>query len=129
VLGPRHMFTVVATASLGGTLESQEKHAEAVKVILPIEPIARQILTGPNASRLGTTLYQLGKARTGLKEYASAETTLLEAHAIYEKSVGPSHPETRVCIKAIIELYQQWNTAEPGKGYDAKADKWRKKLG
>ena len=34
----------------------------------------------------------------------------------------------RDCIQAIVDLYTAWNTAEPGKGYEAKAAEWKRKL-
>ncbi len=31
-------------------------------------------------------------------------------------------------INALVDLYDAWDTAEPGKGYAEKAAKWRAKL-
>ena len=28
----------------------------------------------------------------------------------------------------LVDLYEAWHAAEPGKGYDAKATEWRAKL-
>jgi hypothetical protein len=70
----------------------------------------------------------LGKARTGLGQFADAETDLLEAQPIFVKTRGPKHKETRECTQAVIDLYTAWDAAERGKGYDAKAAEWKRKL-
>ena len=31
-------------------------------------------------------------------------------------------------IQRVVDLYEAWDTAEPGQGYDAKADEWRARL-
>jgi hypothetical protein len=31
-------------------------------------------------------------------------------------------------LTCLVELYEAWQTAEPGKGYDARAAEWREKL-
>ena len=31
-------------------------------------------------------------------------------------------------IERLVDLYESWHAAEPGKGYDAKTTEWRAKL-
>ncbi len=38
------------------------------------------------------------------------------------------HPHTHESIKLLVDLYESWHAAEPGKGYDAKAAECRAKL-
>ena len=38
--------------------------------------------------------------------------------------VRPS--QKRDALERIIKLYESWDAAEPGKGYDAKAAEWRR---
>ena len=32
------------------------------------------------------------------------------------------------CFRALAALYSSWNEASPGRGYDAKAAEWQRKL-
>jgi hypothetical protein len=34
----------------------------------------------------------------------------------------------RECTQALVTLYTAWNAAAPGKGYDAQAAMWKRKL-
>ena len=67
-----------------------------------------------------------GKTLGRLERYA--ETALLEAHGILESARGAKHERTIKVIKSLANLYDAWDAAEPGKGYDAKAAEWRAKL-
>ncbi len=60
--------------------------------------------------------------------FDEAETALLEAHGILESALDAEHERTIKVIKSLIDLYESWHAAEPGKGYDVKADEWRAKL-
>jgi serine/threonine protein kinase len=98
-------------------------------------PIVKVIDFGvANARRLADFLTGFGRARVGVgyaaERFALAEANLLEAHPIYvaAKGVGRTHKDTLECVQALVDLYTAWDTAEPGKGYDAKAAEWRAKL-
>jgi hypothetical protein len=39
-----------------------------------------------------------------------------------------SHSRFARRFQALIDLYTAWHTAEPGKGYDAKAAEWKARL-
>ena len=61
--------------------------------------------------------------------YADAEPLLVNSYGFHEIK-GVSEPETyaRESLRRIIDLYEAWDAAEPGKGYDAEAAEWRAKL-
>ncbi len=65
------------------------------------------------------------------QRFAEAEPLLL---AMHEQLVGSpprrdgSPAQTQASIERLVNLYESWHTAEPGKGYDAKAAEWRAKL-
>ena len=61
-------------------------------------------------------------------EYTQAESELAEAHAIFEKTFGPSHPRTKLVIQEFIKLYTEWHEAEPDAGHDAQTADWQSKL-
>ncbi len=54
--------------------------------------------------------------------------------ALHEQIVGSpprrdeSPSKAQASIERLAEFYESWHTAEPGKGYDAKAAEWRAKL-
>ena len=63
------------------------------------------------------------------KDFAGSEAVLLESHrgVTAGKKTPATHAE-RSSIKPIIALYETWDAAEPGKGYDAKVAEWKAKL-
>jgi serine/threonine protein kinase/Tfp pilus assembly protein PilF len=131
VLGEEHPVTIISVSRMLGLKLDQRAPREALKLALTYEPAARKRFTGDNPRRLADFLTPLGRARVGVgydaERCALAEGNLLEAHAIYvaAKNRGPTHKDTLVCVQGLIDLYAAWNTAEPGKGYDAKAAKWK----
>ncbi len=128
VFGLDNLDTMISLNSLGGLLLTQKKYDEAVKVMAPGEEPAHNVLDG--TARLHRFLLNLGKARAGVGagEFASAEKTLIEAQSRSAKMRGEAHKDTKACDQALIDLYTAWNTAQPGKGYDAKATEWKAKL-
>ena len=69
----------------------------------------------------------------GQKKYAEAEPLLLagyEGTKQREKTILPAlgNPRLPEAIERLVDLYTDWQAAEPDKGYDAKATDWQKKL-
>jgi tetratricopeptide (TPR) repeat protein len=128
-LGPEHPISMSAKVDIGDLLVKRIRFAEAAEILASSEPIARRATTLDGQLLLALLLTDLGKARTGLKQYEAAEPGLLEAHAIWAKARGETHQDTRSCKQAIVNLYDQWNAVQPGKGYDTKAIEWKAKLG
>ncbi len=67
---------------------------------------------------LGARIEKLREAEAILIELAN-ET--LDNDAATEDSKAEA-------IQRVVDLYDAWHAAEPGKGYDTKADEWRAKL-
>ncbi|UCG59465.1 MAG: tetratricopeptide repeat protein [Phycisphaerales bacterium] len=61
------------------------------------------------------------RARIACKRYDEAEQELTAALTAAQRYLGETHPETRGCILAFIELYEAW-------GKPDEAEKWRAKL-
>jgi len=57
----------------------------------------------------------------GQKEYEKAERLWTKALAASRRYLGEAHPETRGCILALIQLYEDW-------GKPKEAEKWRAQL-
>jgi serine/threonine protein kinase len=108
---------------LANVLITLRKYAEA-------EPIARQAVAEHQAAvpvdfmALAFARVELGRDLIALGKYREAEAELLEA----ERILSPATDSFHVGILAPIALYSTWNQAEPGKGYDAKAQEWTRKL-
>jgi hypothetical protein len=79
-----------------------------------------------NASFVGLR----GKACAGLAKeaggFATAEADLLEAQSVVAKLRGEK--EAGEWTQGLVDLYAAWDSAEPGKVYDAKAEAWKTKL-
>jgi tetratricopeptide (TPR) repeat protein len=108
---------------LANVLITLRKYVEA-------EPIARQAVAEHQAAvpidymALAFARVELGRDLIALGKYREAEAELLEA----ERILSPATDSFHVGILAPIALYSTWNQAEPGKGYDAKAQEWTRKL-
>jgi tetratricopeptide (TPR) repeat protein len=128
VLGDDHPGTLTAIANLGATLVFTGKANEAIQLLAPSESAARKAFVGDNLWRCGWLLVRLGSAYSHVGEFAKAESYLLEGHAMFVKSRGESHDITRVVVEIVVDFYERWNAAEPGKGYDSSLDEWKTKL-
>jgi serine/threonine protein kinase/tetratricopeptide (TPR) repeat protein len=127
-LGAGHPTVLSATRRLGGILLDQKRYSETVELLSTAEPAARESYTGASERNLAALLKNLGSARARLDQFAAAEPSMLEAEAIFVKTRGASHADTRSCTEVLVSFYSMWDKAEPGKGYDAKAAGWKAKL-
>ncbi|MBS0188454.1 MAG: tetratricopeptide repeat protein, partial [Planctomycetes bacterium] len=123
IFGYESLDTMISVNSLGGLLIAQKKYGEAVSVMAPGQDAARKTLDG--TARLHRYLLNLGKARAGVGQFASAEGTLIEAQARAVKVRGATHKDTKACEQALVDLYVAWEKSEPGKGHAGKAAEWR----
>jgi non-specific serine/threonine protein kinase/serine/threonine-protein kinase len=118
-----HRVTGTSATHLANVLITLRKYAEA-------EPIARLAVAEHQAAvpidymALAFARVELGRDLIALGKYREAEAELLEA----ERILSPATDSFHVGILAPIALYSTWNQAEPGKGYDAKAQQWTRKL-
>ena len=87
---------------------------------------ARRVL-GPDLIRLGHCLDAHAATLIAMKRFQEAEPRALEAHSIYS-AIEKEHRYTIWSAQRLADLYASWHAAEPGKGYDVKAAKWRAKL-
>ncbi len=127
-VGAGHPTVLSATRRLAALMLEQKRAAEAAEILSKAEPAARVTYIGSSERNLGALLRTLSAARTQLKQFALAETNLLEACAILMKTSGEKHKDTRDCVQFLAECYEAWNTAEPANGRDAKAAEWKTKL-
>jgi tetratricopeptide (TPR) repeat protein len=121
---PGHPFTANTLNGLADVRLEQGAAAEA-------EPMFREALALLERNgtlerwKYGVVRYGLGRSLAALNRPAEAEKELLEAERILAagEAIGP--PYHGRCLQALVALYTDWNKAEPGKGYDKKADTWK----
>ena len=69
----------------------------------------------------------MGSALAKMGRYAGAEGLLAPAWDAIARRTDAARLK-KWCLEALVELYESWDTAEPGKGYAEKAAEWRAKL-
>jgi hypothetical protein len=123
----------VALDKNAGALVAEGKYADALALMAPVEPLMRKrgdtgaLVNVSNGWLLARFLTALGNAHLGQHDYVAAEKALIDACAI-AANFGPGAKEAHDCAHSRVDLYTAWNAAEPGKGYDTKADEWRQTL-
>ncbi|HZP65401.1 MAG TPA: tetratricopeptide repeat protein [Rudaea sp.] len=128
ILGEEHLQTLITISRVGEVLQAQGKHLEAIDLLAPAEDAIRDNFRGSFAWRAATVLRTLGAAKRDLGGFADAETNLIESHGLFMRTRGPTHKDTRDCMREIVVLYTMWHAAAPGRGYDAKAAEWQRKV-
>jgi len=127
VLGESNPGTLWSMHMLGRTLLAQKKPADA-------EPLLRKSLAGLESGfgkkydRVAEAHAALGNALVGLARFEEAEGHLLSAEGVFASAEGISPNRYQVILKDIINLYESWEKADPGKGHGAKAAPWRIKM-
>jgi serine/threonine protein kinase/tetratricopeptide (TPR) repeat protein len=83
---------------------------------------------GKDHWRTGLARLTSGRALAGMNRAAEAEVELIECERVLSKAPGVPPGRHRQCVEDLVVLYESWGKAEPGKAYDAKADRWRMEL-
>jgi len=128
VLGDEHSLTLITITNLGHLFNESGRFEEAEKHLRKFESVARRGWGGGSIGMIGNYLVKLGTALIGQRRFREAEEVLLEAYDLLVTGFNEKHPRTIKCIDELNNLYEAWDAAEPGKGYDAKAAEWRGKL-
>jgi len=127
VLGEEHPDTLIAISNMGFLLRAEGKLEEA-------EPYHREALTkfrrvlGHEHAETLISIDNLGSLLSSQGQYAAAEAMLLPGAAIAAARLPMGHDVRLRLTRTITKLYDGWNAAEPGKGYDARAAEWNVKL-
>jgi non-specific serine/threonine protein kinase/serine/threonine-protein kinase len=130
VLGEEHPDTQGSAINLAELLERQQKFGEAETLWKQL--LAMRSKTLPPADwRIANIKSRVGGALLQQAKFVEAEPLLLSGYeGLAASPQTPRKPQDRLSKAAqrLIDLYTAWNTAEPGKGYDAKAAEWKAKL-
>jgi tetratricopeptide (TPR) repeat protein len=82
---------------------------------------SRHIETLRTRGGLALTLRLLGR-------FTEAEGELLAAESVLSSTNDAAPSDRQEFIAPLVQLYEAWHQAEPGKGHDAKAVTWKDKL-
>jgi tetratricopeptide (TPR) repeat protein len=116
-----HDATAESAMYLGNLLFKLDRYAEAEHFLR--EAIAEhQLVASPNLYTIAMKRLELVKDLVPLGKFSEAEGQLLEA----DKALGPS--QDFYGIVAMVSFYTAWDQAEPGRGHDAQAHEWLRKL-
>jgi WD40 repeat protein len=98
------------------------------------EPVLRECLS-IREEVLKKDDWLIANARSNLGESLAKQAKFIEAEPLVTESANALQaneqtPESRKneAIQRVVDLYEAWHAAEPGKGYDAKSGEWRAKL-
>jgi hypothetical protein len=84
----------------------------------------------PGHYRIAQAESLLGACRVGQLRFEEAEPLLVRSTAIIsEQPSTRSSSQAKVeSLQRVIDLYDAWDAAEPGKGYAERAAEWRAKM-
>jgi serine/threonine protein kinase/tetratricopeptide (TPR) repeat protein len=128
VLGDEHPATLVTIGNMGSVLLELGSPGDALTLLAQAENAVRHTCKDGNANRLSSYLTILGRAQIAMNMYDVAQSNLLEANSILQGLQVPMLNERKMAISYLVELYQSWNAAEPGRGFDIQAKDWQAKL-
>jgi tetratricopeptide (TPR) repeat protein len=127
VLPPDHPHTLNTQIRLAQTLVTLGRQADAEPLLLECLGIRQKVL--PEGHWLVfDTMSILGEALAGQGKFDEAEPLLLDSYEQLQGNPDTPPEAVRKTLGRIIELYEAWDVAEPGKGYAEKAAEWRAKL-
>ncbi len=107
VLGEEHLDTLVTRLSLADVANEENRFDDALAsyealVVSFGRAFPDHYLTGMANQRLGECLITL-------KRFEEAERSLVQAHRVLLRVLGPKHERTRTAVNTLINLYETWN--------------------
>jgi hypothetical protein len=112
-------------SNLGLVLETRDEFAEAethFRAALEICERRADGADGPLADRTSQCERNLGRVLLRRSRFAEAEAFLVRRSAATDQRGYPDR------VGLLIELYDAWELAEPGRGHGEAAREWRTKL-
>jgi len=128
-LGEDHPNTLISTLNVSALYRDLGRLNEAADLLQNAEAAMRRRFTGSGELHLATYLLTIGQIRSAMdydpNRFRSAESHLLEAHAILERAHTPSHPDVKACVRELIKLYSSWSVSEPDRSFAERKAKWQ----
>ena len=108
---------------LGKVLQAQGKPNQAREAFVESEKLLRQHVKRHQKTRRSLQVAQvrgaLGDCLKGLGRYEEAEPWLLELHARHKENRGERHALTRIALRDVVALYEDWGKPEETARYRA----------
>ncbi len=124
-LGNEHVHTQNALSNLARVTFHSGRPEEALALLEPAEETRRKLSESASPSSLARFLTHLGRCRAAVGRFEEAQNDLVEARTIYEEIDAYTGRNAKEITDGFVELYEARHRAEPGRGYDADAAKWR----
>jgi eukaryotic-like serine/threonine-protein kinase len=125
VYGDQHSDTVRIKMNLADLLAARGKLRES-EILFREGLKTRESILPPDHPDIFRAEYQLGGVLLQEKRYSSAEPLLLSAYRGYDKIATPTVSARKSkTLTRIVDLYIQWNQAQPNAGKAALAEKWK----
>jgi len=72
---------------------------------------------------------KMGRGRTliRMKRFADAEKELIEAERVMGAPKGVPAGRYKACLEVLVQLYEEWNRADPSGGHAVRAAAWKAK--
>ncbi len=126
----RYLAEATSTMIEYGMALLKNDHAKDAEPVLRVCLSIRQevIAAGDGDWLIANAQSNLGESLAKQAKFIEAEPVLTEsANALQAKDETPEARKNEA-IERVVDLYEAWNAAEPGRGYDTKAEHWRTKL-
>ncbi|MBL8763871.1 MAG: serine/threonine protein kinase [Phycisphaerae bacterium] len=127
VLGENHPQTLISQGSLGLVLQDLGDLDEAERVLTDVLERRRAVLSTFHPSTL-QSMNNLSYLIRKKKDWARAEPLAVQCAQSSMKVARPGHPQTVRYLENLVDLYTEWDMADPGRGHDAKAAEWASRL-
>jgi hypothetical protein len=101
-----------------------QEQAESAEPLYREAVAGFELALGKDHARSGSARGGLGRTLTKLARYAEAEAELLEAQRVLTTAQGITAERKQLNIKALIDLYTAWESADPDQGHAAQAAAW-----
>jgi len=127
--GSDSRHAVPVAINYGEALCRNGKYEKAISILTRFQAMPRATVRAAGPEARARMLTALGRSRVELgfeeERFTLAEAELLEAHAELTSLYGPSDRDVLRSAARLAKLYQVWDRAQPGKGWDLKAEEWR----
>jgi serine/threonine protein kinase/tetratricopeptide (TPR) repeat protein len=119
-----HVEVARCLANVASFYQAREQYAPAETFASAGVAMCERVV-GRDHALTGSIRLNLGKVLTHLDRFADAETQLLEAERVLSTAQGVRRGLHEDSVGTLAKLYESWDAAEAGKGFSAKAAKWK----
>lgn len=125
ICGSDHIQTLFARDVLGVVLHHSGRLDDAEQVLRKNVSMGARWLQGWEYAR---HIRSLGRCLATRGKHDEAQQHLLTAWDRTKCAVGADSDAAKQVAGDLVDLYEAWHSAEPGRGYDALAAEWRRRI-